>query len=394
MKKTLMLITMLSALNVSQGFAENTKFITYDSAALEYNKDNLNNKAEALSTLIAKAEKALKADIDPVTNKTLLPASGDPHDYFSFGPYWWPNPDTKDGLPYIRRDGEYNMATKTAATDKQRFIRFTKDVTNLGLAYYFTGKNDYASKAIDQLNAWFIDQETRMNPNLNHAQAIPGIVDGRGIGIIDSRLLIGVVDSVEILKAQLTSEQYTAINNWFKEFNTWLITSNNGFEEDNWHNNHGTWYDAQVVAFAIFTGDLDTAKKRLRVTQMRRIGTQFNMHGQQHAELERTKPWHYSNFNLQAYSLLGHYGDVVGVDVWNYEVDKHSLKKGYQYVAKYAMASEEWDYKELKGFQASKAYTNMLFANKAYNDPIFSDAISELKKDKANQKNIQNLLFK
>ncbi|WP_220719146.1 alginate lyase family protein [Agarivorans litoreus] len=394
MKKTLMLITMLSALNVSQGFAENTKFITYDSAALEYNKDNLNNKAEALSTLIAKADKALKADIDPVTNKTLLPASGDPHDYFSFGPYWWPNPDTKDGLPYIRRDGEYNMATKTAATDKQRFIRFTKDVTNLGLAYYFTGKNDYASKAIDQLKAWFIDQETRMNPNLNHAQAIPGIVDGRGIGIIDSRLLIGVVDSVEILKAQLTSEQYTAINNWFKEFNTWLITSNNGFEEDNWHNNHGTWYDAQVVAFAIFTGDLDTAKKRLRVTQMRRIGTQFNMHGQQHAELERTKPWHYSNFNLQAYSLLGHYGDVVGIDVWNYEVDKHSLKKGYQYVAKYTIAPEEWDYKELKGFQASKAYTNMLYANKAYNDPIFSDAISELKKDKANQKNIQNLLFK
>ena len=374
--------------------AGNIDFISYDEVALEYNKQNVTVKQDSIDELIAKAEKALDASIDPVTNKTLLPASGDKHDYFSFGPYWWPNPDTKDGLPYVRRDGEYNMATKSAATDKQRFIRFTKDVTDLGLAYYFTDNQAYADKAKAQLIAWFVDPNTRMNPNLNHAQAIPGIVDGRGIGIIDSRLLIPVLDSINILKQQLTPQDYQAMVDWFSDFNHWLLTSNHGFEEDNWHNNHGTWYDAQVAAFAIFVGNEDIAKQRLRITQMRRIGSQFDMNGRQHGELERTRPWHYSNFNLEAYNHLGHFGDKLGVDVWNYEIDKHSLAKGYQYIAKHANQPDKWQYKELKGFDGSKAFVNLLYAKKAYGDSLFTDAISELSKEKVNSKKVANLLFK
>ncbi|USD63152.1 alginate lyase family protein [Vibrio sp. SCSIO 43140] len=369
-------------------------FISYDESAMEYNKQHLYIKKNSFEMLVQKANKALEADIDPVTNKTLLPASGDKHDYFSFGPYWWPNPDTKDGLPYVRRDGEYNMATKSAATDKHRFIRFAKDVTDLGLAYYFTDDKAYADKAVAQLNAWFVDPTTRMNPNLNHAQAIPGIVDGRGIGIIDSRLLIPVLDSINILKDEIEPSQYEAIVAWFSDFNDWLLTSNHGFEEDNWHNNHGTWYDAQVAAFAIFVGDDDIAKKRLRITQMRRIGSQFDMNGRQHGELERTRPWHYSNFNLEAYNHLGHFGDKLGVDVWLYEVDKHSLKKGYEYIAQHANKPTEWKYKELKGFDGSKAYVNLLYAQKAYGSPLFTDALSELGKEKVNSKKVANLLFK
>jgi hypothetical protein len=374
--------------------AGDVDFISYDSSALEYNKQHLTMKQGSIDTLVAKADKALNAAIDPVTNKTLLPASGDKHDYFSFGPYWWPNPDTEDGLPYVRRDGEYNMATKSAATDKQRFIRFAKDVTDLSLAYYFTDNQAYADKAKAQLSAWFVDPKTRMNPNLNHAQAIPGIVDGRGIGIIDSRLLIPVLDSINILQEQLDPKDYQAMVVWFSEFNQWLLTSNHGFEEDNWHNNHGTWYDAQVAAFAIFVGQEDIAKQRLRITQMRRIGSQFDMNGRQHGELERTRPWHYSNFNLEAYSHLGHFGDKLGIDVWNYEVDKHSLAKGYQYIAKHANQPDKWQYKELKGFDGSKAYVNLLYAQKAYGEPVFTNAISELSKEKVNSKKVANLLFK
>lgn len=367
--------------------------ISYDLVTMEKNKKDLIESNAAFKSLQSQADKALSRKIDPVVNKTLLPASGDKHDYYSFGPYWWPNPDTKDGLPYIRKDGQYNMDTKTSATDKQRMITFAKDVKVLGLAYYFTEKEDYANKAIEQLKAWFIDPNTRMNPNMNHAQAIPGIIDGRGIGIIDSRLLIGVVDSVELIKPLLSERDYAEIVAWFKEFNDWLITSNNGFEEDNWHNNHGTWFDAQVVAFSIFTKQPELAKKRLKVTQMRRIGGHFNSEGHQHAELERTRPWHYSNFNLEAYNLLGHYGDLVGVDVWNYEVDKHSLKNGYKYIAKYVVSPNEWPYKELKGMDKNIAYENILYANKAYNDESINKALIDLKESKDNHKKIINLLF-
>lgn len=393
MNKKLFALTLLSSAISFNVLADDIRFISYDADTLSHNKSELTSNNPALKTLLKEADKALKSPIDPVTNKTIMPASGDAHDYFSFGPYWWPNPDTEDGLPYIRRDGEYNMDTKTAATDKQRMITFAQDVEELGLAYYFTDEEKYAEKAKQQLNAWFIDPKTRMNPNMNHAQAIPGIIDGRGIGIIDSRLLIGVMDSVELIKSTLSDDEYQAIVKWYSDFNHWLLTSNNGFEEDNWHNNHGTWYDAQVVAFAIFTNDVETAKQRLRITQMRRIGTQFNMEGQQHAELERTRPWHYSNFNLEAYSLLGHYGDLVDVDVWNYEVDKHSLKKGYQFVAEHVEKPSEWSYKELKGFDASKAYTNMLAASKAYGDEVFVKAVETLKKDDKTVSKIETLLY-
>ncbi|MDE1250695.1 alginate lyase family protein [Vibrio aestuarianus] len=371
----------------------NIEFVSYDAEAIQYNKKHMGQKKLAFDKLKMLADTALESTVDPVTNKTLFPASGNKNDYFSFGPYWWPNPDTENGLPYIRRDGEYNQATKSAATDKQRFIRFTKDVVNLGLAYYFTDDERYALKAITQLNAWFVNPETMMNPHLEHAQAIPGIVDGRGIGIIESRLLIPVLDSINILKGKMEQEQYDAIIKWFDEFNTWLLTSNHGFEEDNWHNNHGTWYDAQVVAFSMFVGKNDIAKKRLRITQMRRIGGQFDSEGKQHGELERTRPWHYSNFNLEAYNYLGHFGQRLNVDVWNYEVDKHSLENGYRFIANYINENNEWPYKELKGFDPNIAYKNILYANYAYGTESFNKALFELKLNKENEIKIENLLF-
>ncbi|WP_417882965.1 alginate lyase family protein [Vibrio rumoiensis] len=393
MNKKTIALTLLSSAISFHALADDIRFITYDGTTISHNKESIDKQSPALQTLLKEANKALKSPIDPVTNKTLMPASGNAHDYFSFGPYWWPNPDTKDGLPYVRRDGEYNMDTKTAATDKQRMITFAHDVKELGLAYYFTDDAKYAEKAKQQLNAWFIDPKTRMNPNMDYAQAIPGIVDGRGIGIIDSRLLIGVMDSVELIKPTLSADEYKSIVKWFADFKDWLLTSNNGFEEDNWHNNHGTWFDAQVVAFSIFTNDLDTAKQRLRITQMRRIGSQFDIEGKQHAELERTQPWHYSNFNLEAYNLLGHYGDLVGVDVWNYEIDKHSLKNGYRFIAKHVTQPDAWPYKELKGFDASKAYTTMLNANKAYGDEVFSKALKLLQENKKTAAKVETLLF-
>ncbi|CAH8234577.1 alginate lyase family protein [Vibrio aestuarianus] len=393
MNKNLITITLLSSAISFNILADDIRFITYDGTTISQNKESIDKQNPALIKLLKEADKALKSPIDPVTNKTLMPASGNANDYFSFGPYWWPNPDTKDGLPYVRRDGEYNMDTKTAATDKQRLISFAHDVKDLGLAYYFTDDAKYADKAKQQINAWFVEPKTRMNPNMDYAQAIPGIVDGRGIGIIDSRLLIGVMDSIELIKPTLSDEEYQTIVQWFTDFNQWLLTSNNGFEEDNWHNNHGTWYDAQVVAFSIFTNDLETAKQRLRITQMRRIGSQFNIEGKQHAELERTQPWHYSNFNLEAYNLLGHYGELVGVDVWNYEIDKHSLKNGYRFIAEYVTQPDKWPYKEMTGFDASKAYTTMLNANKAYGDEVFSKALKSLKEDKKTAEKVETLLF-
>ena len=62
----------------------------------------------AMARLIREADAMLSAGPFSVTQKTLSPPSGDKHDYRSVGPYWWPDPEKPDGLPYTRKDGQVN----------------------------------------------------------------------------------------------------------------------------------------------------------------------------------------------------------------------------------------------------------------------------------------------
>lgn len=309
-------------------------------------------------------------------DKTLVAASGNKHDYYSFPPYWWPNPDTKDVLPYIRKDGQTNPDANSDATDKNRLVKMSNDVSTLALAWYFSHDDRYAQKAAAQLRTWFLDPKTRMTPNLQHAQAIPGINTGRGIGIIDSRALVDVVDAIALLQssAALSENDVSALKQWFGDYYQWMTTSQNGFEEENWHNNHGSYFDMQAAAFALFSGKIDEAKKRLYITQLRRIAGQFDIEGRQMAELERTRPWHYSNFNLEAYNRLGRLGEKAGVDIWNFTLDGHSLRKGYQYIASFIDSDTPWPWKDIDKMDDKKALRNIATAAHAWpEDALFSD---------------------
>lgn len=347
---------------------------------LQYSQQQLAAKTPAFvgayNKLIASADRALKQPLYSVMDKSLTAASGDKHDYYSFPPYWWPDPSKKDGLPYIRKDGETNPAANSDATDKKRLVAMSNDISNLALAWYFSQNPAYAQKAREQLVNWFINPQTRMNPNLQYAQAIPGINDGRGIGLIDSRALVEVIDAIELLRPAnvISDKEYQQIKQWYGDFYRWMTTSQNGFEEDNWHNNHGTYFDLQAASFALFSGQLAEAKQRLQITQLRRIANQFDNQGRQVAELERTRPWHYSNFNLEAYNKLGRLGEVTGVDVWNFSLDDHSLRKGYSYVAGFVNSDTPWPWKDIDKMDHKKALVNIVSAARAWpEDPVFRE---------------------
>ncbi|WP_421355602.1 alginate lyase family protein [Pseudocitrobacter faecalis] len=325
---------------------------------------------QARDALVKRADTALKHPLFSVMDKTLVAVSGDKHDYYSFPPYWWPDPDKKDGLPYIRKDGETNPAANSDATDKNRLVKMSNDVYTLSLAWYFTQDKRYAEKAVAQINNWFLNPQTKMNANLQYAQAIPGINNGRGIGIIDSRALVDVVDAIELLHGtqQLSDSDYQKLQAWYGEFWHWMMTSQNGFEEQNWHNNHGSWFDLQAATFAWFSGKPEEAKKQLQITQLRRIAGHFDSQGRQTAELERTRPWHYSNFNLEAYSRLGRLGEKVGVDIWNFSLDDHSLRNGYAYISQFVDGTTAWPWKDIDKWDDKKALFNVSSAAHAWPD--------------------------
>lgn len=362
-----------------------SRYFTYDSSALSQIKTSLSRQDPALQpayrALIISADKALKQPNDSVTQKSLTPASGSKHDYYSFGPYWWPNPDTPDHLPYGRQDGKINPESKTAATDSVRMVHFANDMRALGLAYYYSGNKAYALKAAEMARVWFVNSDTRMTPNMAHAQAIPGVVDGRGIGIIDSRVLIDVMDSIELIRpANVLSEpDYQAIKSWYGQFTQWLLTSNNGFEEGNWHNNHGAFYDAQVVAFSLFSDNPDIAHQQMRIALLRHLTAQIDRQGYLTAEVERTRSWHYTQFALSAYLRLARYGELTDVDLWHANIDDHSLKQALTVVANQVGSTTPWPYPELK-FEPDAALGNLLAASRGYpQETLFQQKAAILK---------------
>ncbi len=216
--------------------------------------------AAAVARLRREAEEALQAGPFSVMDKKAPPPSGDKHDYMSLGPYWWPDPEKPDGLPYIRRDGEVNPEGDTY--DRNPLNAMTAAVETLALAYYLTDHPPYADHAARLLRVWYLDEATRMNPHLEYGQAIPGRTAGRGIGIIDTAQLVRLVDAVGLLGGSRawTSEDQQSLQAWFRQYLTWLRQSAHGREEARATNNHGTWYDAQVGAFALFVGDERTAR--------------------------------------------------------------------------------------------------------------------------------------
>jgi hypothetical protein len=328
---------------------------------------------QALEKLKSNAQKALKIENLSVVNKQGIPPSGDKHDYMSQAPYFWKNPKTADGLPYIRRDGERNPEIQKYP-DHEFLDQMADSVRDLALAFYFTGDEAYAAKAAQQLRVWFLDPRTKMNPNMQFAQAVPGESTGRVFGVLESRGLTRVVDSIGLLKNSkaLTKTDRKGIENWFTQFLDWLTTSKNGRGEGETKNNHGTLYDVQVVSYALFLGKKDLAKRVLEIAKQKRIASQIEPDGRQPLELERTKSWNYSTMNLEGLMWLAKLGENASVDLWNYQTaDGRGIRKAIDYLYPFAVGEKNWEYQQIEGWQPSRLFPLMHFAARKYKDEKF-----------------------
>lgn len=310
------------------------------------------------------ANRAMHVGPYSVMDKQDYPPSGSKHDYASLAPYWWPNPDTKNGMPFVQRDGQINPSHDKIPDDRE-FNETRNAVHALALGYYLTGNQLYARRAMRQLRVWFLNPATRMNPNLNFAQAVPGRNTGRGAGLIEVREMPRLLDSIMLLSASsaMTKLDKDGLRKWFATYLKWLQTSKNGMDEAEAKNNEGSWYDQQLVGVALYLGDKDLARQTAETAETKRIAVEIEPDGSQPLELARSKSFSYSVFNLVALMRLAQEADFVDVDLWLYRApDGASIRMALDYLVPFAAGKKKWTHEAIDGVDASLLTEPLLLA--------------------------------
>jgi hypothetical protein len=292
---------------------------------------------------LAEADWAMQQQPVTVTAETSARSAGGKHDFYSEGDYWWPNPEDPTG-PYIQKDGMTNPENFVA--HRLAMIRFSKIIGALASAYKITGDQKYVDRALVHLKAWFINPQTRMNPNLEFAQAIKGRFTGRGIGIIDTIHLLDVAQGTLVMQDKIDSTDLKAIKNWFSDYLKWLMTSKNGNDEMNAKNNHGTCFTLQVAGFAKLTGNAELLKFASERYKTVLLPDQMASDGSFPLEMARTKPYGYSIFNLDAMTILCQIVSTPKDNLFEYVTsDGKSIKKGIEFMHPFIADKSKWTLK-------------------------------------------------
>ncbi len=327
---------------------------------------------------IEAAEAALKRGPYSVTDKPKTVPGASPNDYSSIGPYWWPDPAKRDGLPYVRRDGQVNPERSGPEFDKNRLSRLGADLEALSVGYYLTGDSRFADHAANLLRVWFLDPQTRMAPNMNFAQGIPGKVAGRGEGIIEASDLSTIVESIGLLAPSdaFNKAEQQALRQWYADFATWMATSENGEAEMQKRNNHGVFFDFYLSHFAIFAGLESVTGSIIDNFLQYRLAAQMDKQGRFLAELKRTRSWHYSNYVVGGAARLATIAECTGRDLWTAQLgDGRSLQTSRAFLQRYSDRVEDWPFPDRD--HSSQRYDKML-ATFAKTEMLFAgaDAVS------------------
>jgi len=349
-------------------------------------------------------ERVLKAadaylDEKPITvTASRCPRStGGPHDFFSEGDYWWPDPANPGG-PYVRRDGQTNP--DNFDDHRKAMRRLSVQVPALAAAWKITKNRKYADHAVRHLKAWFADPETKMSPHLKYGQAIHGHFTGRSIGIVDTLHLVEVARATEVLKdsGAFTPGDWTEVTRWFKDYEHWLVTHPFGLDYREAENNHGTSWVAQVGAFAHLVEDeavLDSCRERFKKVLVPR---QMSGSGAFPQELTRTKPYSYSLFDLEAMSAVAQILSTPDDNLWTFVADAHGrgLRLAVQFMFPYIKDKKRWPLEpDVQYFEYwPMRQSVLLFAGLAYGKPEYIDVWKTLPADSDVDEVVRNFFIR
>lgn len=361
---------------------ENVGPVTLDRSELDAVKERV-KQGDTLYTyayreLVAEADSLLNVESYSVVRQGTTPPSGDNHDYMTLATYAWPNPETPDGLPYIIRDGQRNPEVDNY--DRAPIAHMSRNVFTLSLAYHFTDNTEYAEQAVRQIRTWFLNKETYMNPHLKYAQSIPGMRDGSSQGVVESREFIDVLDGVGLIYDSpfWSREDQIELQVWFHEYLNWLSHSRN---PNFFQNNIGTWFDAQILSFALYTEQNDRLKAYAAVYPKRRIDTQINQKGVQSLEISRAKAQHYTYFNMNALVKVARLSQKGGFNLWKYNESSGSMRNVLEFLKPFALGEQEWrqaGFSQIDPFNRCRYIELFKPAANVYQSQEYADVVKHL----------------
>jgi len=334
----------------------------------------------SFNKLCKQADKAMMAGPFSVMQKNKIPPSGDKHDYMSVPPY----AGSGDGLTNPEWWLDY---------DRVPLEKLTQSVETLALMYFFTEKQTYASRAALLLRTWFIDLETKMNPDLEFAQK------STRIGVIDTRFLSRIIDCIGILQNSQawTENDQAGMVEWCSQY---LINVQNRVDKDHKESGHNiaSWYHVQMASLALYTENNKLSHSLLERTKAR-IDTALNSTGGFRRELNRTRSLSYSCFHIYAMFNLATMGEQMGMDIWNYRTeDGRGLGLALEYITKYSGPDniKQWPHKEIEGTKGDwwNPYSDMLpsvlfHAAREYQNENFLITMEQILLDKLDESRIQ-----
>ena len=344
-----------------------------------------------VADLRARAQKAMETPPQTVIHRATPAPSGDPHDYASNATYYWPNPETDDGLPWISRDGVTNPDSVKEGTNKASLTSTCESIYRLALAWYLLDEDTYGDQAIKLIRTWFVDPATRMNPHLKYAQKIPGKNEGSRFGIIDGSAFPKVVDAILLLEDHPAWDPAMSVStrDWFSSFLEWLLTSEFGKQELAAPNNHGSWCAVQVLSYALFTEDTATSDSLIREFRDVRIKEQIARDGTQPLELKRTRTFVYHVYNLDALFNLAQLAENGGWNLW--DARRQRLRKALDYVAPYLDETKVWPHPETQ-IDRNDLMRLVRIGARSYDEPAYEKLLNEHASDTFERSALQLIL--
>jgi hypothetical protein len=289
------------------------------------------------------ANQALRLKPPAITDHIATNSAGGPHDFFSQADYYWPNPTNPAAPGYVGRDGQSNPDNFNY---HRMAMRDMKDaVAALAAAHALTGDDKYVPKAAELLKVFFLDEKTRMNPNLNYAQAVLGKQTGSAFGVIDTLHLAELPVAISFLEKSPAFDPAVdkGVKQWFADYSQWMTTATNGVKEMNALNNHSIACLVQLASFAKFTGDeklLQLCRQRFKEVL---FPNQMTNNGSFPRELARTKPYGYSIFQADNLSTLCVQLSTSNEDFWKFTLpDGRTPRNAVDFIYPYLADKNKW----------------------------------------------------